>query len=81
MKIRNKITEKEAFRFRVDGYPDWFADRVTDLSIITHEKYCDIQTLEGIMRAVSGDWIIKGVEGEIYPCKPSVFEKSYEVIE
>ena len=38
----------------------------------------DIPTLEGIMVASPGDWIIKGVEGEFYPCKPSIFEASYE---
>jgi hypothetical protein len=37
-----------------------------------------IRTLEGDMRADLGDWIIKGVEGEFYPCKPDIFEKTYE---
>lgn len=36
-----------------------------------------IPTLEGVMRAQSGDWIIKGVNGEFYPCKPDIFEKTY----
>ena len=40
-----------------------------------------IQTLEGFMVASKGDWIITGVEGERYPCKPSVFEKTYERVE
>ena len=40
-----------------------------------------IPTLEGEMRATAGDYIIKGIEGEIYPCKPEIFEKTYEVIE
>lgn len=39
-----------------------------------------IQTLEGNMCADIGDWIIKGVSGEFYPCKPDIFEKTYEVI-
>jgi hypothetical protein len=38
----------------------------------------DIVTLEGIMRATSSDWIIKGVKGEFYPCKPDIFEATYE---
>jgi len=37
-----------------------------------------IPTLEGVMRATVGDYIIKGVKGELYPCKPDVFEKTYE---
>ena len=39
-----------------------------------------IPTLEGEMRADKGDWIIKGVHGEFYPCKPDIFEKTYEVV-
>lgn len=38
----------------------------------------NITTLEGVMRAEPGDWIIKGVVGEFYPCKPSIFEQTYE---
>ena len=45
-------------------------------------QYClTIPTLEGDMKALPGDWIIKGVNGEYYPCKPDVFEKSYNVVE
>lgn len=36
-----------------------------------------IPTLEGDMKASKGDWIIKGIKGEIYPCKPDIFEESY----
>ena len=39
-----------------------------------------IPTLEGMMEAKIGDWIIKGVNGEIYPCKPDIFEKTYEKV-
>lgn len=38
-----------------------------------------IKTLEGDMRADYGDWIIKGVAGEFYPCKPLIFRQTYEV--
>jgi hypothetical protein len=38
-----------------------------------------ISTLEGIMRAKKGDWIIRGAKGEFYPCKPDVFEQVYEL--
>lgn len=39
-----------------------------------------IETLEGTMRADLGDWIIKGVENEIYPCKDSIFKATYEEV-
>ncbi len=41
----------------------------------------DIPTLEGVMTANAGDWIIKGVQGEFYPCKPDIFEATYDPIE
>jgi hypothetical protein len=37
-----------------------------------------IPTLEGVMTANPGDWIIQGVKGELYPCKPDIFEATYE---
>jgi hypothetical protein len=40
-----------------------------------------IPTLEGTMQAQVGDWIIKGVQGEFYPCKPDIFEQTYELVE
>lgn len=42
------------------------------------ESYMTIRTLEGDMRVSNGDWIIHGVKGEIYPCKPDIFELTYE---
>lgn len=39
-----------------------------------------IHTLEGDMKVSKGDWIIKGVKGEFYPCKPDVFEQTYEEV-
>jgi len=41
----------------------------------------DITTLEGVMRAEVGDWIIRGVKGEFYPCKPDIFDATYEPAE
>ena len=40
-----------------------------------------IETLEGTMRGDIGDWIIKGVQGEFCPCKPDIFEQSYEPVD
>jgi|SRR5689334_14774016 hypothetical protein len=42
--------------------------------------YIMIETLEGKMKAVLFDWIIKGVAGEFYPCKPDIFEETYEPV-
>jgi hypothetical protein len=40
-----------------------------------------VATLEGPLRAAPGDWIVKGVKGEFYPCKPDIFEATYEPVE
>lgn len=39
-----------------------------------------IETLEGVMKVSPGDWIIKGIKGEFYPCKPDIFEQTYEPV-
>ena len=43
-------------------------------------RYVEIGTLEGLMVASIGDWIIKGVKDEFYPCKPDIFEQTYEPV-
>lgn len=45
-----------------------------------HDKGLIIPTLEGDHRADPGDWIIKGVQGEFYPCKPDIFDATYELV-
>ncbi|MGD6898611.1 hypothetical protein [Bacillus infantis] len=90
-KFIKKPVEVEAFKFYVDPMPDWFMDKVTSNDVILlncnyniygiDEAYCDILTLEGTMRAGGGDYIVKGVQGEIYPCKPEIFKKTYELVE
>lgn len=45
------------------------------------DEEMEIETLEGVMKADKGDWIIKGVKGELYPCKPDVFEITYEKVD
>ena len=86
MIYRKKPVVVEAFKFGIDYIPDWFMDKVTTNEIILHDSsiadICnvDINTLEGVMHASYGDYIIKGVNGEIYPCKPDIFEKTYEPV-
>jgi len=90
MKYRKKPVVVEAFKFYVDPMPDWFMDKVSSNDVILRNcdyrrfdidmAYCEIETLEGIMIGNGGDYIIQGVEGEIYPCKPDIFEKTYEKV-
>jgi hypothetical protein len=49
-------------------------------SFETGELHLKIQTLEGNMEASEGDYVIQGVQGEFYPCKPDIFEKTYEFV-
>lgn len=46
-----------------------------------HDDVIEINTLEGTMLANIGDYVIKGINGEFYPCKPDIFEKTYEKVE
>lgn len=82
MKYRKKPVVIEAFRFQIDkSMPDWFNEKRITNEIITYDDgTCDIKTLEGTMKANKGDYIIQGVNGEIYPCKPDIFEKTYEEV-
>lgn len=49
-----------------------------DMSAFDMDWYLRIPTLEGIMLAGEGDWLILGIKGEVYPCKPEIFEETYE---
>lgn len=85
MKARKKSVVVEAFRMGMEQIPDWFMDKVTSNTVIlsrnANETYCHIETLEVTMRADYGDYIIRGVNGELYPCKPDIFEKTYDVVD
>lgn len=65
----------------------WTGDNFTEVSNFlpksgwTFDEGIYIETLEGIMCADKGDYIICGVNGEYYPCKPDIFEKTYEKVE
>ena len=58
---------------------DEHGGKVVFLGIPPHEV--SIETLEGTMKANFNDWVIKGAKGELYPCKPDIFEATYEVVE
>ena len=85
-KYRKKPVVIEAFQWTggVDPHPQWMIDAIR-LGNVYYQggdrPYLTIETLEGKMRANQGDFIICGVSGEIYPCKPDIFAKTYEPIE
>ena len=88
MKYRKKPVEVEAFRWTggIDQTEDqeWIAEAIKDGRVVItsdnyNTPYMVIQTLEGSHIAQPGDYIIKGVAGELYPCKPGIFEQTYEV--
>ena len=83
--IENKITRKQAIQFTGDNCFEVlrFMGRESDIweAELQQSDCPTIHTLEGDMNTSPGDWIIKGLRGEFYPCKPDIFEKSYNIIE
>lgn len=81
-KYRKKPVIIDAFRFMIDDtMPDWFSEKVINNTIITYKDgTCSINTLEGVMTSSYGDYIIQGVKGEVYACKPDIFEQTYELV-
>lgn len=89
-KYRKKPVEIEAFRW-TGGHeqvedPKWIIDAIEKgevwfIGSNDTSRYMQIDTLEGVMTANKGDYIIQGVQGEIYPCKPDIFEMTYEIVE
>ena len=84
MRFRKKPVEIEAWCFNAETPPPpWLHNdlRVRFVRDGDDEvKAVDIKTLEGTMTAQPGDWIIKGIKGELYPCKPDIFEATYEAV-
>ena len=79
-KFRKKPVVIEAIQY--DG-THMTAHNIYDLShgqISYIDGKLTIRTPEGTMEASSGDWVIKGVKGEVYPCKPDIFEATYEAV-
>lgn len=87
MKYRKKPVVIEAFCYCYDKEPKWFLDAIEQniIKVVTNirvmaPKHCVIKTLEGEMICTPFNFIIKGVAGEIYPCKADIFEKTYEAV-
>jgi hypothetical protein len=86
MKFRKKPVVIEARQFEVWRGPQeavelaaWCEGRIPSMQAL--RPVIEIDTLEGTVTASDGDWIIKGVKGEFYPCKPDIFAASYDVEE
>lgn len=85
MKFRKKPVEIDAVQWTGENREDVvdFVLHSTNGKVVTDEEKADallIYTLEGIMIADSGDWIIRGIKGECYPCKPDIFQETYEEV-
>jgi len=82
MKFRKKPVEIEAIIWNNNFYEIFdFMDADNNLGIVGYEgDILQVRTLEGIMNAQIGDYIIRCVKGEFYPCKPDIFEMTYEAI-
>ncbi len=86
MKARKKPVEVEVMQLKMRSARSYrkCKEFVGDSLIEYYERSNElpaIRTLEGVMEIFDNDFIIKGVDGEFYPCKPDIFEKTYEVIE
>ena len=82
MKFRKKPVVIDAIQYRQSEAPSELANDVIEGNV----RYCEdgtalIRTLEGEMIARPGDWIIRGVKGELYPCKPDIFAATYEPVD
>lgn len=89
MKYRKKPVVIEAMQYvGNNGFEinNWSNKKVIESPVLKRTEYnptgeyLQIYTLEGIMTAIVGDWIIKGVKGEFYPCKPDIFKETYEKV-
>ena len=82
-KYKKKPVVIEAFRLGHDAMPDWANDDRFAVVVDGYDEIfgATIETLEGTMYAASDDYIIKGVQGELYPCKPDIFEATYEAVD
>jgi len=78
-KYRKKPVVIEAFKYQTDEVPEWWRELKVKINVETGSAF--IPTLEGTMEARVGDYIIQGVKGEVYPCKPDIFKETYELVE
>lgn len=78
---RKKPVVIEAVRFRTGEQPSELAADVVNGKVrYPEDGTILIDTMEGVMTGNSGDWIIRGIKGELYPCKPDIFAATYELV-
>ena len=77
-KFKKKPVIIEAIQWNGENLSE--IDEFTKNAVKNHESVLIIPTLEGDMYASLNDYIIKGVNGEFYPCKPGIFDKTYEEV-
>jgi hypothetical protein len=76
------LREALDFTGKHPSWDKWFKSFEEYATFVANDSHVfKIKTLEGTMAAEPGDWIIRGVNGEHYPCKPDIFEKTYEAVE
>ena len=80
MKYRKKPVVIDAVQFLDTDYGNLVAIGSLGLEPVIENDKIKIETLEGTMYADKGDYIIKGVNGEFYPCKENIFIKTYELV-
>lgn len=84
-KFRKKPVVIDATQWHGDNWPEIAAFHRGDAFTTTRRpdglRELNIATLEGTMVASPGDWIIRGVKGEVYPCKPDIFAATYEPVD
>jgi hypothetical protein len=80
MKYRKKPVVIDAIQWTGENRHELERFITTRRDMLSHSTVISIHTLEGTMRAEIGDYIIKGVQGEFYPCKPDIFEATYEKV-
>lgn len=82
MKYRKKPVEIEAIQLTTDNVVEVLTFCNRDEIVASNEDgTISIKTLEGVMLASINDYIIRGVKGELYPCKPDIFEATYDKVE
>lgn len=81
MKFRKKPVVIEAFQWNGQNVEGYEMINMGTSGDGTYSTQLIIPTLEGDMFASMGDWIITGIKGEVYPCKPDIFEVTYEPVE
>lgn len=80
MKYRKKPVVIEAIQWKGNNKQE-IIDFVKSDCAFSFSNELKINTLEGVMTALVNDYIICGVNGEFYPCKPDIFEQTYELVE